>query len=118
MTTPYPNAVLDDKDLQEKLAAINPKYGPWVTRVAGEVWGLPLLDQKTKALIALTTDVVNQSPLGGSGSALAAHVHIAMAQGASREEIEELFLFLTVYAGFNKMVGCFAALNDLLDAKS
>ena len=118
MTTPYANAVLDDRNLQEKLAAIKPKYGPWVTRVAGEMWGLPLIDQKTKALIALTTDVVNQSPLGGPGSAFVAHVHIALDQGATREEIEELFLFLTVYAGFNKMVGCFAALNDVLAARS
>ncbi|WP_291993019.1 carboxymuconolactone decarboxylase family protein [Candidatus Accumulibacter sp. ACC003] len=118
MTTPYANAVLDDKDLQEKLAAINPKYGPWVTRVAGEMWGLPLIDQKTKALIALTTDAVNQSPLGGPGSAFAAHVHIALNQGATRDEIEELFLFLTVYAGFNKMVGCFAALNDIMESRA
>lgn len=117
MTQPYANAVLDDKELQANLTAVNPKYGPWVTRVAGEVWGLPLIDQKTKALIALTTDVVNQSPQG-PGTAFAAHVQIALSQGATRDEIEELFLFLTVYAGFNKVVGCFAALNELLDDKS
>ena len=118
MTTRYANAVLDDKELQEQLTAVNPKYGAWVTRVGGEVWGLPLIDQKTKAFIALTADVINQSPLTGPGSAFAAHVSIALKQGATRDEIEELFLFLTVYAGFNKVVACFAAIDDLLGGDS
>ncbi|MGB3209005.1 MAG: hypothetical protein WBB28_28780 [Crinalium sp.] len=46
----YKNAVLDDKELQQALKSINPKFGDFVTRVAGEAWGLPLIDQKTKAL--------------------------------------------------------------------
>jgi len=108
-----PNAVLDDKELQAKLKAINPRYGEWVIRTAGEVWGLPLIDQKTKALIALTADVINQGSLG-AGNAFGAHVNIALKMGASRKEVEELLLFLTVYAGFNKVVNCFDALNQIL----
>ena len=49
--TAFENAVLDDKELQAGLNSINPKFGEFCTRVAGEVWGLPLIDQKTKALI-------------------------------------------------------------------
>ena len=48
-TIPYENAVLDDRELQQALQNINPKFGDFVTRVAGEAWGLPLIDQKTKA---------------------------------------------------------------------
>ena len=44
----YKNAVLDDKELQESLKSINPKFGDFVTRVAGEAWGLPLIDQKLR----------------------------------------------------------------------
>ncbi len=60
----YQNAVLDDEQLQHGLRSINPKYGDLISRVGGEVWGLPLIDQKTKALIALAVDVVNQAHVG------------------------------------------------------
>lgn len=107
------NAVLDDHDLQAGLKGINPKFGDFCTRVAGEAWGLPLIDQKTKALITIAVDVVIQDQ-AGPGSPFGAHVNMAMKQGATREEIEELLVFMCVYAGFNKAAGCFAALNELL----
>jgi 4-carboxymuconolactone decarboxylase len=111
--TQYQNAVLDDKNLQAGLNSINPKFGDFCTRVAGEAWGLPLIDQKTKAFITIAVDVVNQTQ-NGPGSPFGAHVHMAMQQGATREEIEELLLFMCVYAGFNKAAGCFGALKEIL----
>ncbi|MDJ0736281.1 MAG: carboxymuconolactone decarboxylase family protein [Nostocaceae cyanobacterium] len=111
----YENAVLDDKELQEGLNSINPKFGDFVTRVAGEVWGHPLIDQKTKALITIAIDVVNQDHTG-PGNPFAAHVNMALKQGATREEIEELLLFTCVYAGFNKAAGCFGALNEVFES--
>lgn len=107
----YKNAVLDDLELQEALKGINPQFGDFVTRVAGEAWGLPLIDQKTKALITIAIDVVNQSQ-NGPGSPFGAHVAMAMKQGATKEEIEELLVFLCPYTGFNKVAGCFGALNN------
>ena len=107
------NAVLDDKELQAGLRRINPKFGEFCTRVAGEVWGLPLIDQKTKALITIAVDVANQDQVG-PGSPFAAHVNMALKQGATREEIEEVLLFMCAYAGFNKAAGCFGALNEVL----
>jgi 4-carboxymuconolactone decarboxylase len=95
----YQNAVLDDKELQANLKLINPKFGDFCTRVAGEAWGLPLVDQKTKALIVIAVDVANQ----------------ALQQGVTREEIEEVLLFMCVYAGFNKAAGCFGALSNIFD---
>lgn len=109
---PYKNAVLDDKELQAGLRKINPKFGDFVTRVAGEAWGLPLIDQKTKALITIAVDIVNQSH-NGSGSPFPAHIDMALKQGVTREEIEELLLFMCVYAGFNKVAGCFGALKEI-----
>ncbi len=110
------NAVLGDKQLQENLKAINPKFGDFVIRVAGEAWGLPLIDQKTKALIAIAIDVVNQDH-NGPGNPFPAHVSMAIGQGATREEIEELLLFICPYAGFNKVAACFGALNKFFEAK-
>ncbi len=110
---PYANAVTDDRDLQEGLSKINPKFGEFCTRVAGEVWGLPAIDQKTKALITIAVDVANQDQTG-PGSPFAAHVQMAIKQGATRQEIEELLIFMCVYAGFNKAAGCFGVLNEIL----
>ena len=111
--TPYKNAVLDDLELQTALQNINPEFGDFVTRVAGEAWGLPLIEQKTKALIVIAVDVVNQNLLG-PGTPFAAHVDMAIKQGVTRAEIEELLLFLCVYAGFNKAAASFGALNEIL----
>jgi len=110
---PYKNAVLDDKELQQALSNINPKFADFCTRVSGEAWGLPLIDQKTKAFITIAIDVVIQDQVG-PGSPFGAHVNMAIKQGATREEIEEILLFMCVYAGFNKVAGCFGALNELL----
>jgi 4-carboxymuconolactone decarboxylase len=114
--TGYKNAVLDDLELQAGLAQINPKFGDFVTRVAGEAWGLPLIDQKTKALITIAIDVINQEQ-NGPGNPFGAHVDMAMKQGATAAEIEELLLFLCPYAGFNKVAGCFGALNAFLEQR-
>ena len=110
--TTYKNAVLDDTELQKGLAKINPQFGDFCTRVAGEAWGLPLIDQKTKALIVIAVDVVNQDQTG-AGSPFAAHVDMAKQQGATDAEIEELLLFMCVYAGFNKVAGCFGTLKEM-----
>lgn len=114
---PYENAVLDDYNLQAGLAKINPRFGDFVTKVAGEAWGLPLLDQKTKALITIAVDVVNQDHTG-AGNPFGAHVQMALQQGATREEIEELLLFMCVYAGFNKAAGCFGTLNEIFNSQA
>ena len=108
----YKNAVLDDLELQAGLNSINPKFGDFCTRVAGEAWGLPLIDQKTKALITIAIDVANQDQTG-PGNPFGAHVNMAIKQGATREEIEELLLFMCVYAGFNKAAGCFGMLDEI-----
>lgn len=107
------NAVLDDPALIAGLRDIHPAFGDFCARVAGEAWGLPLIDQKTKALITIAIDVVNQDHVG-PGNPFGAHVNMAMKQGATRAEIEELLVFMCVYAGFNKAAGCFGALKELL----
>ena len=110
------NAVLGDPELQEALKAINPRWGELCVRVAGEVWGLPLISQKVKALITIAVDVVNANETG-PGSPYEAHVNMALKQGATPAEIEELLLFMCAYAGFNKVAGAFGRLNEILAAQ-
>lgn len=109
-TNPIPpdaptNGVLDDPELQAALLSINPGFGDLCIRSAGEVWGKPHLSQRIKAFITIAIDVVNQG-LNGPGSPFEAHIRMAIRQGATYEEIDELLLFTCVYAGFNK--GAFA----------
>jgi 4-carboxymuconolactone decarboxylase len=106
------NAVLGDSALQEGLKGIHPAWGDFCTRVAGEAWGLPLIDQRTKALITIAVDVVNTNE-NGPGSPFAAHVHMALKQGVTYAEIEEVLMFMSVYAGFNKAAGAFGRLAEI-----
>ena len=106
------NAVLDDHALQQGLRGIHPAFGDLCTRVAGEVWGQPLIDQATKALITIAIDVVNQG-LDGPGTPFEAHVRMALKQDVSFEQIEELLLFTCAYAGFNKAAAGFGKLAEI-----
>jgi 4-carboxymuconolactone decarboxylase len=106
------NAVTDDQALQQALLGINPDFGDLCVRVCGEVWGKPLISQKVKCLITIALDVANQS-LDGPGTPFEAHVNMALKQGASFEEIEELILFTCAYCGFNKAAGAFGKLKEI-----
>ena len=110
--SPFPNAVLDDHALQIGLKEIHPAFGDLCTRVAGEVWGKPLIDQATKAMVTIAIDVVNQG-LDGPGAPFEAHVRMALKQGISFEQIEELLLFTCAYAGFNKAAAGFGKLKEI-----
>jgi alkylhydroperoxidase/carboxymuconolactone decarboxylase family protein YurZ len=61
-----------------------------------------MIPQKWKAFFAMTVDVANQGPTI-AGSAFRAHLDMAIKQNATREEVEELLLFLCCYCGFNKV---------------
>ncbi len=116
MTTPFKNAVLDDQALVSGLKSIHPVWGDMTVRVAGEAWGMPLLDQKTKALITLAIDQMALN-VNGEGNPFGAHVDMALKQGVSYEEIEELIVFASVYTGFNKGASTMGALNKLRRAR-
>ena len=73
---------------------------------------MPLIDQRTKALIAIAVDVVNTNE-NGPGSPFRAHVNIALKQGRTFAEIEELLTFMCVYAGFNKGASAFGRLAEI-----
>ena len=114
-TTPPPeapvNAVLDDPTLHSALTGINPAFGDLCIRVAGEVWGKPLIDQATKALITIAMYV--DSNAMEPESPYEAHIRMAIKQGVTFEQLEELLLFTCVYAGFNQAAPGFARLAEI-----
>ena len=97
------NAVLDDTELKESLLGVDRNFGELCIRVCGEVWG--------KSLITIALDVANQSI--GPGTPFEAHICMAIKQGATFEEIEELLLFTCAYCGFNKAAGAFAKYHEI-----
>jgi len=116
MTEPPANAVLDDQGLQDGLNAISPKFGDICIRVAGEVWGQKLIPQKWKAFFAMTVDIANQGP-SQAGSAFRAHLAMAVKQGATRDEVEELLVFLCGYCGVNKLPHFFTAVKEAFETE-
>lgn len=92
------NAVLGDAELMAGLVKLNPDFGELCINASGVPWGKPLLDQKLKTFIAIAVDVVEQI----TGKPFENHLIMAQKQGITREELEELFLLLTIYTGFNK----------------
>ena len=73
----------------------------------GDIYSRPALDLKTRELLTLAS----LTTLGHASSELKAHVHNALNAGCSREEIVEVMMQMSVYAGFP------AALNALFVAK-
>jgi 4-carboxymuconolactone decarboxylase len=66
-----------------------------VTFLAGEIWARTALDRRTRSLctIAALTAL-------GRTNGLALNIHMALRNGASRQEIVETVLHMAPYAGF------------------
>jgi 4-carboxymuconolactone decarboxylase len=87
-----------------------------VTRYCfGDTWSRPGLDRKTRSLITLAALTAMVRP-----NQLKNHVRGALANGATREEIQEVLLHTVVYAGVPAGVEAFTAAGEVLkelDAK-
>ena len=108
----HENAVSGDQELCDALNGVHPAFGDFCIRVAAEAWGKPLISQKTKTMLAVALDVDNQSFVG-PGVPFEAHVMMALKQGVTFAELEELLVWTCVYCGFNKSAGAFGRLNEL-----
>lgn len=78
------------------LNSLSPDYVHWVTDFAlGQVWARPGLDLKTRSLCTVAALTV----LGRINN-LKTHIRGAVGNGATRDEIIEVILHMTVYGGF------------------
>jgi 4-carboxymuconolactone decarboxylase len=81
-----------------------------VTRYCfGDVWARPGLDRKTRSLITLAALTALTKP-----NQLKVHVRGAIANGATMEEIREVLLHTSVYAGIPAGVEAFNAAAEVL----
>lgn len=96
----------------EMLAALSPDYVAWVTEFAlGQVWARPILDLKTRSLCTVAALTVQ-----GRIPGLKTHIKGAIGNGASREEIIEVILHMTVYGGFPDAWDGLAAAREVFAA--
>ena len=94
--------------LLDNLADIAPDLGKMVVEFPfGDVYSRPGLDRKSR-IIATVAALVT---LGNAQPQLKSHIQSALNVGCSREEIVELIIQMSVYAGFP------AAINAMLIAK-
>ena len=88
----------------------NRPFEELVTRYCfGDVWGRPGLDRKTRSLITLAALTALTKP-----NQLKVHVRGALANGATAEEIREVLLHTSVYAGIPCGVEAFNAAAEVL----
>jgi len=101
----------------ERLTQANEFNRPFeelVTRYCfGDAWMRPGLDRKTRSLITLAALTALTKP-----NQLKVHVRGALANGATVEEIREVLLHTSIYAGIPCGVEAFAAANEVLAAQS
>jgi 4-carboxymuconolactone decarboxylase len=88
----------------------NRPFEELVTRYCfGDVWARPGLDRKTRSLITLAALTALTKP-----NQLKVHVRGALANGASVDEIREVLLHTSVYAGIPCGVEAFNAAAEVL----
>lgn len=88
----------------------NRPFEELVTRYCfGDTWARPGLDRKTRSLLTLAVLTALTKP-----NQLKVHVRGALANGATKEEIREVLLHTSVYAGIPAGVEAFNAAAEVL----
>lgn len=99
----------------EQLTALAPDLGRWIVEFAfGDVYTRPGLDSRTR-------QIVNVSALAAMGTAvpqLEVHLNGSLNAGVTQEELVEVLMQLTVYAGFPAALNGLTALERVLAARA
>ncbi len=92
----------------ESVKDIAPELGQFVTEFAfGDIYSRPGLDLKTRQLVT----IASLTTLGNAPLQLKSHIKGALNVGCTKQEIVEVLLQLSVYAGFP------ASMNAIYAAK-
>jgi 4-carboxymuconolactone decarboxylase len=105
--------VLGDAHVDAAVArtdAFNAPFQDFIVRYAwGDVWSRPGLDRRTRSMLT----VALLAALGHERE-LAIHVHGALRNGVTREEIAEVLLHTAVYAGVPAANTAFAVVSQVI----
>jgi len=81
-----------------------------VSTVMGDVWGRPQLDKKSRAMITIAA----LTALGRIDQ-LQAYIVGALNLGLDREQISEVILHMSIYAGFPAAIQAFGVAKTVFD---
>ena len=105
--------VLGDKHVDaaiERTTEFTADFQDLITRYAwGEIWTRPGLDRRTRSCITLTALVVL-----GKLDELEMHVHAALRNGLTQDEIKEVLLQSAIYCGVPAANSAFAVAQSVL----
>jgi 4-carboxymuconolactone decarboxylase len=105
--------VLGDEHVDDALARTTPETADFqdlITRYAwGEIWARPGLDRRTRSAITLMALVA----LNREGE-LRMHLHAALRNGLTREEIKEVLLQSAIYCGVPAANGAFTVFREVM----
>jgi 4-carboxymuconolactone decarboxylase len=105
--------VLGDEHVDDAVAETTPDTADFqdlITRYAwGEIWARPGLDRRTRSAITLMALVA----LNREGE-LRMHLHAALRNGLTREEIKEVLLQSAIYCGVPAANGAFTVFQEVL----
>jgi 4-carboxymuconolactone decarboxylase len=82
-----------------------------VTTVMGDVWGRPQLDLQSRAMVTIAA----LTALGRT-SQLQAYIAGGLNVGLTREQISEVILHMSVYAGFPAAIQAFSVAADVFNS--
>ncbi|MFN3265603.1 MAG: carboxymuconolactone decarboxylase family protein [Deinococcales bacterium] len=99
--------------ITQRLQELDPDLERYVREFAyGTVYARGVLPAKTQELLA----IVMLCALGNPGE-MKTHLRGALINGASEAEVREALLFAIPYLGFPRVIGAFAYLQEVLQAK-
>ena len=78
----------------------------------GELWSRPDLSRRDRSMVVLAALVT----LGGQPMEVRVHTRGALNHGMTREEVEEVLVHLSAYAGFPRAIGSFREVQEVFKA--
>jgi 4-carboxymuconolactone decarboxylase len=94
----------------DNLKEVAPDFADYLVEFPyGTIYSRPGFDIKTRELIILSSLATQ----GNAAIELKAHIKIALNAGIAREQIIELFMQISVYAGFPVAVNAMLAAKDI-----
>ena len=79
----------------------------------GDIYSRPGLDTRTRELVAVGA----LTAMGGADPQLRVHIHAALNNGASRQEVIEAVLQMSVYAGFPRAINGLYTVRDIFEKR-
>lgn len=98
------------KKFLENLRTVAPDFADYLVEFPfGAIYSRPGFDIKTREIITLSSLATQ----GNAAIELKAHIKLALNVGVTREQIIELFMQISVYAGFPAAVNAMLAAKDV-----